>query len=139
MVSPNGRWLAHAGFDGSSQIFVRPFPNVNDAMVQVSTTGGVQPLWARDGRELFYLSLDGSLMSVPVAPDRTWQAQAPVRVIEPEVLREVSLSLRTYDVSPDGRRFLVIKDSPLENASASAPQIVVVQNWMEEWERRGRR
>ncbi len=139
VISPNGQWLAHAGFDGGSQIFVRPFPNVNDAMAQVSTTGGVQPLWARNGRELFYLSLDGSLMSVPVVPSRTWKAQAPVRVIEPDVLRDVSISLRTYDVSPDGQRFLVIKSAPGKNASASAPQIIVAQNWLEEWKRLGRR
>jgi len=57
----------------------------------------------------------------------------------PDVLREVSISLRTYDVSPDGRRFLVIKDAPGENASASPPQVIVVQNWVEEWKRLGRR
>ncbi|AMY07936.1 Serine/threonine-protein kinase PrkC [Luteitalea pratensis] len=139
VISPNGQWLAHAGFDGGSQIFVRPFPNVNDAMAQVSTTGGVQPLWARDGRELFYQSLDGSLMSVPVVPGRTWKPQAPVRVMDPDVLREVSISLRTYDVSPDGRRFLVIKSAPGENTAASPPQVIVVQNWVEAWKGLGRR
>jgi hypothetical protein len=108
-------------------------------MAQVSTTGGVQPLWARDGRELFYLSLDGSLMSVPVVPGRTWKAQAPVRVIDPDVLREVSISLRTYDVTPDGQRFLVIKGAPGENTAASPPQVIVVQNWVEAWKRLGRR
>ena len=139
VVSPNGQWLAYAGFDGVSQIFVRPFPNVNDAITQVSTSGGGQPQWARNGRELFYLSLDGSLMSVPVVPGRTWKAQAPVRVIDPDVLRDVSISLRTYDVSPDGQRFLVIKDAPGENTAASPPQVIVVQNWIEEWKRLGRR
>ena len=139
VVSPNGQWLAYAGFDGVSQIFVRPFPNVNDAITQVSTSGGGQPLWARNGRELFYLSLDGSLMSVPVVPGRTWKAQAPVRIIDPDVLRDVSISLRTYDVSPDGQRFLVIKDAPGERTAASPPQVIVVQNWVEEWKRLGRR
>ena len=139
VVSPNGQWLAYASFDGVSQIFVRPFPNVNDAVTQVSTNGGALPLWARNGRELFYLSLDGSLMSVPVVPGGTWKAEAPVTVFNQDVLGDVSLSLRTYDVSPDGRRFLVIKGAPGENASFSAPQIIVVQNWMEEWKRLGRR
>jgi hypothetical protein len=137
-ISPNGRWLAHAGFDGASQIFVRPFPNVNDAIPQVSTGGGTQPQWARNGQELLYLSLDGSLMSVPAVPGRTWKAQAPVRVIDQDVLRDVSIGLRTYDVSPNGR-FLVIKDAPGENASARPPQVIVVQNWVEEWKCLGRR
>ena len=139
VISPNGQWLAYSAFDGVSQIFVRPFPNVNDAITQVSTNGGAQPLWARNGRELFYLSLDGSLMSVSVVPGRTWKAQAPVMVINQDVLRDVSLSLRTYDVSPDGRRFLVIKDPPGENVSTTPPQVIVVQNWVEEWKRLGRR
>jgi Protein kinase domain/WD40-like Beta Propeller Repeat len=138
-ISPNGQWLAYAGFDGASQIFVRPFPNVNDGITQVSTSGGTQPLWARNGRELFYLSLNGSLMGVQVEPGTTWKAKAPVMVINPDILRDVSISLRTYDVSPDGQRFLVIKDAPGENASASPPQVIVVQNWMEEWKRLGRR
>jgi serine/threonine-protein kinase len=139
VISPNGQWLAYAGFDGALQIFVRPFPNVNDAITQVSTSGGSQPLWASNGRELFYLSLDGSLMSLPVVPGQTWKAEAPVRVIDPDVLRDVSISLRTYDVSPDGRRFLVIKDAPGERTAASPPQIIVVQNWVEGWKRLGRR
>jgi eukaryotic-like serine/threonine-protein kinase len=111
---------------------------VNDAVTQVSTTGGTQPQWARNGRELFYLSLEGSLMSVPVVPGRTWKAQTPVMVGEQDVLRDVSLSLRTYDVSPDGRRFLVIKDAPGKNAPASPPQVIVAQHWIEEWKRAGR-
>ena len=112
---------------------------MNDAITQVSTSGGGQPQWARNGRELFYLSLDGGLMSVPVVPGRTWKAQAPVRIIDPDVLRDVSISLRTYDVSPDGQRFLVIKDAPGERTAASPPQVIVVQNWVEEWKRLGRR
>ena len=120
-------------------IFVRPYPNVNDAVTQVSTTGGSQPQWASNGRELFYLSLDGSLMSVPVVPGRTWNAQAPLTVIDRDVFRDVSISLRTYDVSPDGRRFLVIKDAPNPGTAPNPPQVIVVQNWMEEWKRLGRR
>jgi serine/threonine-protein kinase len=140
VVSPDGQWLAYASFDGVSQIFVRPFPNVNDAITQVSTNGGALPLWARNGRELFYLSLEGSLMAVPVVPGRTWTAEAPVTVFNQDVLRDVSISLRTYDVTLDGRRFLVIKDAPGEKASGSPlPQVIVVQNWVEDWKRLERR
>ena len=116
-----------------------PYPNVNDTIVQISTGGGVQPLWARDGRELFYLSLDGSLMSVQVEPGKTWKAKAPLMVIDSDVLRDVSISLRTYSVSADGQRFLVIKDAPGEKTAATQPQVIVVQNWVEDWKRLGRR
>ena len=85
------------------------------------------------------LSLDGSLMSVPVVPGRTWNAQAPLTVIDRDVFRDVSISLRTYDVSPDGRRFLVIKDAPNPSTAPNPSQVIVVQNWMEEWKRLGRR
>jgi hypothetical protein len=84
---------------------------------------------------LFYLALDGTLMSVSVTPGTTWTAQSPVPVIDREILRGVSVSLRTYDVSPDGQRFLVIKDAPGSDASAITAGIVVVQNWVEELKR----
>lgn len=59
-------------------------------------------------------------------------------VLGRELFRDVSLSLRTYDVSPDGQRFLVIKDAPGKDASAGGPQVIVVQNWVEEAKRLGR-
>ena len=137
VISPDGRWLAYHGFDTGSaaQVFVRPFPNTNDERTQVSTSGGARPVWARSGRELFYLALDGTLMSVSVAPGPTWKAQPAVPVIDREILRDVSVSLRTYDVSPDGKRFLVIKDAPGSESSTRSAAIVVVQNWVEELKR----
>jgi hypothetical protein len=66
-------------------------------------------------------------------PGPTWKAQSPVPVIDPEILGGVSVSLRAYDVSPDGRRFLVIKDAPGSDSSATSSGIVVVQNWVEEF------
>lgn len=58
-------------------------------------------------------------------------AENTQRVIDPNVLRDVSISFRTYDVSPDGQRFLVIKGAPGEDTAASPPQVIVVQNWVE--------
>ena len=83
VISPDGRWLAYAGLDsGTPQIFVRPFPNVDDARTQVSTAGGSEPLWARNGRELFYMALDGTVMSAAVSPGATWQSQSPMPVVD---------------------------------------------------------
>ena len=59
-------WLTSPTTPGSFRLFVRPFPNVNKRKTQVSTVGGTEPLWARNGQELFYLAPNGALMSVPV-------------------------------------------------------------------------
>ena len=70
VISPDGRWLAYDGLvSGSSQVFVRPFPDTDDARTQISTSCGGRPIWARSGRELFCQALDGPLMTVSVVPD----------------------------------------------------------------------
>jgi Tol biopolymer transport system component len=133
VISPDGRWLAYAAFDsGSSQIFVRPFPNVDDSRTQVSPAGGGQPLWSRDGRELFYMTLEGTLMSTVVTPGISWQSQPPVPAIDGRDLGGVSVSLRVFDVSPDGKRFLMITDRPGAESPVGPPRIVVAQNWLHE-------
>jgi len=136
VISPDGRWLAYAGLDsGTPQIFVRPFPNVDAARTQVSTAGGSEPRWSRDGRELFYVALDGTVMRADVSPGATWQSLSPTPVVDGRILGNVSVSLRTFDVSLDGQRFLMIKNAPGIDSSVSSPQIVVVQNWLQEWRR----
>ena len=81
-TSPNGRFLAYQSNEsgGPEQIFVRPFSNVNAGKWQVSTGGGVQPLWAHNGRELFYVSM-GALMSVPVVTSGTFTHGAPAKLL----------------------------------------------------------
>jgi eukaryotic-like serine/threonine-protein kinase len=136
-ISPGGRWLAYDSNDsGPSQIFVRPFPNANDWKVQVSTGGGSQPLWSKNGRELFYLATDGAIMSVAVDLGRRWTAGMPTKVIESAYFGGVSNSSpRTYDVSLDGQRFLMLKQVARPDESAVPARIVVVQNWVEELKR----
>jgi eukaryotic-like serine/threonine-protein kinase len=131
-VSPDGRWLVYqSNSAGRFEIYVRPFPNVGDGQWQVSSAGGVQPLWARSGRELFYLAPDGTLMTVPVeSHDTTWSAGTPTKLFTPSYLTG-GIS-RGYDVSPDGQRFLMIKEGGSSGQSAAPPQIVVVQHWTEE-------
>ena len=82
-ISPDGRWLAYESNDsGQFQISVRPFPDVNKGHWQVSTGGGTQPLWARNGQELFYLAPNGALMSVRVERGTTWTAGTPTTLID---------------------------------------------------------
>jgi hypothetical protein len=109
-VSPDGRWLAYDANDsGRFEIYVRPFPDVSSGHWQVSMEGGTRPLWARDGHELFFLAPTGALMRVGVARGSTWVATAPTKLFEGHYGAPAIFLDRTYDVSPDGRRFLMIK------------------------------
>jgi Tol biopolymer transport system component len=131
-LSPDGRWLAYeSNSSGRSEVYVRPFPNVGDGQWQISTGGGVQPLWARSGRELFYLSNDGALMAVSVTGDGTWRAGTPTVVFKGGYYTGgVGVLPRQYDVSPDGQRFLMIKLNG-GGSWAGVQNLVVVQNWLE--------
>ena len=135
VVSPDGRWLAYESNDsGRFQIFVRPFPDVNEGKIQVSTIGGTEPRWARNSQELFYLAPDGALMSVRVERGPTWRAGMPIKLIDVPYARRSDISnSQTYDVSPDGKRFLMIKEG--SGPDQTPPTIEVVQNWFEELKR----
>lgn len=133
-ISPDGRWLVYQSDEsGSSEIYVRPFPNVTAAgRSQVSSGGGTRPAWSRDGRELYYLGLDGAMMAVPVDSSTSREAFSAGR---PTVLFSTPYYVvqagRSYDVAGDGR-FLMIKNT---TPQAAAPQLVVILNWFEELKR----
>jgi serine/threonine-protein kinase len=138
-ISPDGRWLAYeSDSSGRSEIYVRPFPEVAGGLRQVSNGGGRRPLWARDGQELFYLASGGggptsTLMRVPVeARSTVWNAGTPVALFQGRYF--TSAQGRTYDVSLDGRRFLMVKEAGADQGDAR-PQIIVVLNWLEELKR----
>jgi eukaryotic-like serine/threonine-protein kinase len=133
VISPDGRWLAYeSNPSGQDEVFVRPFPDIGAGQWQVSTSGGEKPLWSRDGSELFYMNLDGALMSVSVQTGDVWTAGAQKQLIEAKYFS--NSPLRTYDVSADGQRFLMIKPSQESRASDPATMIVV-QNWDQELKR----
>jgi serine/threonine-protein kinase len=136
IVSPDGRWLAYeSNSSGQVEIYVRPFPNVGSGEWLVSRAGGKTPLWARSGKELFYVPADGALLRVPVeASGAIWNAGPPTKLLEGRYLTDVNAGVRMYDVSPDGQRFLMIKALG-SDASAAAPAIIVVQHWDEELKR----
>jgi Tol biopolymer transport system component len=120
--APNGKWIAYVSDEsGQAQVWVQAFPTPA-RRIQVSTTGGAQPRWRPDGNELFYLAMDGSLMSVSVKAGDTFTAGTP-RVLFPTRLDPRSLRQR-YSVSPDGERFLF--QAPVETAKDA---MTVVLNW----------
>jgi len=137
VVSPNGRWLAYEANDaGRFEISVRPYPDVDSGgRFQVSAAGGTRPLWSRNGRELFYVSLTGALMRVGI-DNGPASATAPTQLIGEGYLTAPPIDLgRTYDVSPDGQRFLMIKDGDGTAQTAASRSIIVVQHWGEELKR----
>jgi serine/threonine-protein kinase len=136
VVSPDGRWLAYeSDSSGRFEIYVKPFPNVSAGLWRITTAGGTRPLWSANGQELFYIALDGALMAVRAAlRGGTWSdAFSPAKVLEGRYETLGGLAPRTYDVSRDGQRFLMVKEVPANQAAA--PQIIVVFNWVEELKR----
>jgi serine/threonine-protein kinase len=115
-------------------VYVRPFPAVDSGKVQVSTSGGTKPLRSRDGKELFYLDPDGRLMAATVENrGGTLAFSRPELVIETPY-EGAAFQGRSYDVSLDGRRFLMVKSAESEDSTASR-RIVLVQNWFDELRR----
>ncbi len=136
VISPDGHWLAYEADDsGRLEIYVRPFPEVNRGRWQVSTAGGTGPLWAPNGQELFYVAPTGALMRVGVERSSSWAATAPTLLIKEGYFTIPRfVGTRTYDVSRDGQRFLMIKEGRTDQ-TASPPQIIVVQHFDEELKR----
>ncbi len=130
-ISPDGRWLAYQSSEsGPSQIHVRPFPNVDTGHWQISVNGGTRPVWARSGRELFYLDGAGAVTSVPVQTAPNFSAGASTKLFDGPYF--TAFANRTYDVTPDGQRFLMIKDNVSLDETSTPPSFVVVLNWAEE-------
>lgn len=124
--SPDGRWMAYSSNEaGRQEIYVQPFPAAVGKW-QVSTTGGVQPQWRRDGKELFFLALDGTLMAADVKGGSTFEAGVPHALFRAQT--QVFQARNSYSPTSDGRRFLV---NTFAGAEVSSP-ISVVVNWTAE-------
>ncbi len=107
--------------------------SLSQSSEQVSTGGGNRPAWARNGRELFYVDAATTLTAVPVqTTGSTFSAGNPAKVFDTKYAMPVTF--RTYDVSPDGQRFLMIKDGTTDG-NAPLPSLVVVEHWFEELKR----
>jgi eukaryotic-like serine/threonine-protein kinase len=125
--SPNGHWMAYASDEsGQMQVYVRPFPGP-DRRWQVSTQGGTQPLWSRNGKEIFY-RVGNAMMVVNVSADGNLTLSQPRQLFEQHYVFQ-NVSLANYDLSPDGQRFLMIKDE------AGSGRLNVVLHWSEELKR----
>jgi eukaryotic-like serine/threonine-protein kinase len=133
--SPDGRWMAYVSDEsGTNQVYVQSFPPSGNKW-QISTGGGLQPRWRRDGKELFFLPgaesggpVPHDVMAVGVDTSSTgvFKAGVPQKLFT-VTLNAVSGTRNTWDVTPDGQRFLVV--SP--RATTAVPPITVVVNWLQ--------
>jgi len=113
------------------EVYVQPYPGPGGKR-QISADGGDEPVWARNGRELFYRSGD-RMMAVDISTQPTFSAGNPQVLFEGQYPSVDSL-WANYDVSPDGQRFLMLKEK--EQPQAALTQVHVVLNWFEELKRR---
>ena len=117
-VSPDGRWLAYTSDEtGPDEVYVRPFPNTNDAKWVVSTSGGTEPLWAHSGRELFYRNGRRQMVAVQVTTNPTFSVGG-TQVLFTESGLASSIFNPQYAVAPGDQRFLMIRQSRGDVAGA---------------------
>ena len=125
--SPDGHWIAYVSDEsGRYEVYVQPYPGPGGKW-QISADGGQQPLWSRDGHELFYRNGDKT-MEVAVTTQPSFSASTPKILFEGEY-ETVGGPGTNFDIAPDGQRFLMVKASP---GAAAGTQINVVLNWFEE-------
>ena len=120
--SPDGRWIAYSEGGGVFNVFVQPLP-VDGRKYQVSRNGGSRPTWRADGRELFYVDADGTMIAVPVQPGSHFEPGVAQALFQMDVPR-ASVG-RQYAVTKDGKRFLIIA----KRQASDTPVLTVVVNW----------
>ena len=130
VLSPDGHWLAYNSEEsGVAEVYVRPFPSVDSARFAISVGGGVEPVWARDGKELFYRNASGAMFAVPVTTGPHFTNGTP-RLLFTAPGFAMTGNFRTYDVHPDGKRFLMVM-----SGGADATHLELILNWHVELEK----
>ncbi|MEJ2206625.1 MAG: protein kinase, partial [Gemmatimonadota bacterium] len=130
-LSPDGRWIAFASNEqgGRKEVFVRPFPNVDDGRWQISTNGGTEPAWSPDGSEIFFWSGLAQLEMGAAQVETTggFALQSVETLFRPTVTYRANDDSRWYDVHPDGDRFLMVRRA----YGAEDQPLVLVENFFE--------
>jgi serine/threonine protein kinase len=131
-LSPDGRWLAYSSNESKQvQVYVRPFPTSN-LKYQISNGGGAHPLWSKDGKQLFYRWND-QVWAVDVNETERELATSKPRLLFEKPGYRGSTNVRDWDISPDGKRFLMVKSE--ENKITFVTELSLIQNWFEELKR----
>ena len=128
-ISPGGRWLAYeSDRSGTFEIYVRPYPGPGPEAT-VSTQGGLEPVWAPDGSELFYRS-EGHLMAAAVDLTNGFRADGPRALFEDAYFRQAQTG-PNYDVAPDGEHFVFVRTAG-EDEGGQGVRLILVENFLEE-------
>jgi len=131
VFSPDGRWLAYSSTEsGRQEVYVRPFPNPGGKW-KLSLEGGTEPLWARNGKQLFYRWQD-QVWAVDVRTDAGFTPTKPRLLFEQAGYR-MTTPIRCWDISLDGQRFLMVKVD--DRKPQPVTEMILVQNWFEELKR----
>jgi Tol biopolymer transport system component len=121
--SPDSRWIAYnTNESGRYEVKVVPFPPASDKW-QISTAGGMQPTWRGDGRELYFLTPDATLMAVDIRPGSKFEWGETHRLFKVEL--NVNPAVEQYAPAPDGKRFLFV----LPASEASTAPFNIILNW----------
>ena len=136
-LSPDGRWMAYDSNEtGETEVYVRPFPDVNREVFQVSSNGGRTPGWSPSGGELFFAK-GTTLYSVAVRLAPTFRHGPPIALFDrPSVTFDARQftngnAARQFDVAKDGQRFLAMKVADADDPATTRHSIVVLHNWFE--------
>lgn len=131
MISPDGRLLAYVSDEsGREEVYIIRFPDGGEQHT-ISTSGGREPMWSRDGRTLFFRSVDGGEMwTANVELDPTFRAGRPEQLFTHTFFVD-SLRQQSYDVAPNGERFLMVEEA----AGSAQTRAIIVLNWIEEVKR----
>jgi serine/threonine-protein kinase len=132
-ISPDGRWLAYQSDEsGTTEVYVRPYPDIESGRWQISNGGGSRPVWSPAGGELFFLDSEGIIAAVPIDTRAAFTAGAPKAIHNKRYYP--GPAGRGFDVARDGRRFLVIQETS-SDADRRPASLVLVQNWFDELSR----
>jgi serine/threonine-protein kinase len=137
-ISPDNQYIAYVCDEsGQKEIYVSPFPDVKKGKWQISQGGGTGPLWSPDGKELFYLGLDNSVMAVDVETEPIFDYGAPKILFQSQYVGFAYSEGTPWDIHPDGKRFLMMKTTAAADAAVGRQtKINIVLNWFEELKER---
>jgi len=134
MFSPDGRWVVYAVKQPgrTEEVYVQPYPATGGKWLISSSNGGMEPVWSPTGREIYYRTPDGRrVMVVTVSSDTTFAASTPRPVFEGQFTVGPGGFWSNYDISRDGREFLMLKPEQTEDST----RVTMVVNWVAELRR----
>jgi serine/threonine-protein kinase len=134
-LAPDGRWIAYESDEtGRREVYVRPFPATNGGKWQASTNGGMAPVWARNGRELFFVDAARRMTAVSVAggSEPHFGERKALFTLSPDDYLDDNTYYTPFDVGPDGRFMMARR----VRSETDAPALIVVENWFTELRRK---